>query len=214
MTKPVSVLPLGYSSIEPGCVASVVTCLEMLERPAGKPVSFPPGVVLAEFDRTNLTLYRALFRKVGQDWLWWSRLVMPDATLRTILDDPRVEVFVLRKDGEDVGLLELDFRDEGQCELAFFGLSAAAIGHGLGRSLMDAAAQRAWARPIRRFWVHTCSFDHPRALGFYVRAGFKPYAFQVEVQRDPRLTGHLPREAAPHVPLIDPAQLPAQSSLP
>lgn len=208
MTQTASVLPFGYSSVEPGCLASVVTCLQMLERPASRPVSFPPDVVLSPFDRSDLAAYRALFRSIGQDWLWWSRLVMSDEALRKILGDPRVEPFALRQDGRNVGLLELDFREDGMCELAFFGLTGAAIGRGLGRSLMDTATQRAWARPIRRFWVHTCSFDHPRALGFYIRSGFTPYAFQVEVQRDPRLTGHLPRDAAPHVPLIDPSRSP------
>ena len=68
----------------------------------------------------------------------------------------------------------------------------------------DQALARAWAKPIRRFWVHTCTFDHPAALPFYVRSGFKPYALQIEVHPDPRLTGHLPRDVAPHIALIEP----------
>ena len=35
-----------------------------------------------------------------------------------------------------------------------------------------------------------------------MKAGFKPYAVRVEVQVDPRLTGHLPIGAAPQVPII------------
>jgi hypothetical protein len=68
--------------------------------------------------------------------------------------------------------------------------------------LMNEALVRAWARPISRFWVHTCSFDHPGALAFYQRSGFRPYQVMVEVHQDPRLTGHLPPEASPQVPLI------------
>ena len=67
---------------------------------------------------------------------------------------------------------------------------------------MNEALARAWARPISRFWVHTCSFDHPGALAFYQRSGFRPYQVMVEVHQDPRLTGHLPPEASPQVPLI------------
>jgi GNAT superfamily N-acetyltransferase len=205
MIKTASVLPLGYSSIEPGKIANVVTCLEMLERPASRPTTpFPPGVSLSPLDRSDPAIYRALYRKIGEDWLWYSRLVMPDDALRAILDDPCVVILVLGKDEEDIGLLELDFRQDGVCELVFFGLVATAIGQGLGRALMDAALDRAWSQPISRFWVHTCTFDHPAALGFYIRSGFRPYAFQVEVQPDPRLTGHLPRHAAPQVPLIAP----------
>ncbi len=68
---------------------------------------------------------------------------------------------------------------------------------------MAHAIALAWSRPIRRFWVHTCNFDHPSALAFYQRAGFRPYATMVEVTEDPRLLGLLPKSAAPHVPLFD-----------
>jgi hypothetical protein len=51
-------------------------------------------------------------------------------------------------------------------------------------------------------WVHTCSLDHPGAVAFYTRSGFTPYALMIEVADDPRLTGHLPESAGPHVPLI------------
>jgi GNAT superfamily N-acetyltransferase len=100
-------------------------------------------------------------------------------------------------------LLELDFRAENECELVFFGLVREAIGRGVGRFMMDRAIALAWRRPIRRFWVHTCHFDHPAALAFYQRSGFQPYAFMVEIMDDPRLTGVLPRSAAPHVPSIE-----------
>jgi GNAT superfamily N-acetyltransferase len=198
-------LPLGYSHVAPGQIANVVTCLEMTEKPPCRRVRpFADSTELRPLDGADLDTYRELFRRIGEDWMWYSRLVMPDHDLGRILGDPLVELFVLVRDGQASGLLELDFRDEGQCELAFFGLVPDAIGQGAGRYLMEQAIARAWARPIRRFWVHTCSFDHPGALDFYRRSGFRPYAFAVEVAPDPRLTGHLPRKAAPHVPLIEP----------
>jgi GNAT superfamily N-acetyltransferase len=197
-------LPPGYSHVAPGQIANVVICLEMTERPPARPVRpLADGRKLEALEGADLVAYRDLFRRIGEDWMWYSRLVMPDDKLRAILSDPLVEVLVLRQGGEPIGLLELDFREEGQCELAFFGLVRDAIGHGAGRYLMDQAIARAWAKPIRRFWVHTCSFDHPGALDFYRRSGFQPYAFAVEVADDPRLTGHLPRHAAPQVPLIE-----------
>jgi GNAT superfamily N-acetyltransferase len=197
--------PLGYSEIPPGCLATVVTCLEMHARPARRGAAdLPAPFRLVPFARGDLAAYRAVYRKVGEDWMWFSRLIMPDAELKAILEDPAVEAFAVNDGHADVGILELDFREAGQCELAFFGLAREAIGHGLGRALMDAALARAWAKPIDRLWVHTCTFDHPSALGFYVRSSFVPYATMVEVQTDPRLTGHLPRSAAPQIPLIDP----------
>lgn len=197
-------LPLGYSALAPGKVANVVTCLEMNERPPLRPVpELSQGIDLLPLARPDVDAYRALFRSVGCDWLWSSRLVMPDEELRAILENPQVELYTLRQEGKPVGLLELDFREQGECELAFFGLVKEAIGTGAGRYLMDQAVAKAWAKPIRRFWVHTCTFDHQSALGFYQRSGFRPYAFAVEVMDDPRLTGHLPRAAAPHIALLE-----------
>lgn len=195
----------GYSVLPPGKLANLVTCLEMTERPAPKPQPSTRGALsLQRIAQPDLDSYRALFRRIGQDWMWFSRLVMPDERLHRILTDPKVEVYTLRNGAAEIGLLELDFREEGQCELAFFGVVPEAIGQGAGRFLMDQAIALAWAHPIRRFWVHTCSFDHPSALAFYRRSGFRPYAYAVEVHDDPRLTGHLPRTAAPHIPLIEP----------
>jgi len=197
-------LPLGYSAVAPGQLANVVTCLEMTSRPPQRSVrGFQPPYDLVRLEGQDIAAYRALFQRIGENWMWFSRLTMPDDELHGILSDARMELFVLRAGHDDLGMLELDFREAGQCEIAFFGLVAEAIGKGLGRSLMQAAIDRAWAKPISRLWVHTCTFDHPSAVGFYIRSGFRPYAYQVEVQADPRLTGHLPRTAAPHIPLIE-----------
>jgi GNAT superfamily N-acetyltransferase len=88
-----------------------------------------------------------------------------------------------------------------EVEITFFGLEPAAIGSGLGRSMVAAAFDHAW-RSAERVWLHTCSFDHPFALHFYLSCGFTPYATGFEILDDPRLNGSLPRAAAPHVPLI------------
>ena len=199
-----ALLTNGYHPLAPGQVANVVTLLEMKAKPA--PRAAPPhdGLKLRSLDKGDTDGYLALFRKVGGDWMWFSRLQMPRSELETILRHPDVELFALQDDGKDIGILELDFRKMANCELAFFGVTRDAIGKGAGRFLMSEAISRAWARPIKRFWVHTCSFDHPAAIDFYKRSGFTPYQFMVEVLDDPRLKGLLPRDAAPHVALIDP----------
>jgi hypothetical protein len=51
-------------------------------------------------------------------------------------------------------------------------------------------------------WVHTCTLDHPAALGFYRRNGFTPFARAIESFADPRLLGVLPADCAPQIPLI------------
>lgn len=195
-------IALGYSDVPPGHVASVVTCLEMRAKPQQETLPLPEGITLDPLVNVDLVAYRALFRKIGAKWLWFSRLYMADDKLSSILNDPNVEAWIIRDGEAEIGMLELDFSEPGQCELVFLGLTEATTGKGLGRAIMSNATERAWAKPIERFWVHTCTFDHPSALSFYMRSGFVPYAFQVEVQADPRLTGHLPADAAPHIPLI------------
>jgi GNAT superfamily N-acetyltransferase len=194
----------GYYVLPPGKLANVVTCLEMTRKPSGEAKSLPEGFRLTPVDAADLDAYRAVFRKVGENWMWFSRLIMAPERLHGILTHPAIDSFILRQGENPVGLLELDFSHPPECELAFFGLSQDVIGQGVGRALMDAAIAKAWARPISRLWVHTCHFDHPAAQQFYRRSGFVPYQLMIEIHDDPRLAGHLPRSASPHVALLDP----------
>lgn len=191
----------GYTDLPPGKIASIVTYLEMRDRPdhprRPKPVGWSLQPLAGDLDR-----YRTLFRRIGEPWLWFSRAVMPDDELAEILNDPKVEAHALNDGSADIGLLELDFRSPDEAELAFLGVVPGAIGQGAGRHLMDEAVSRAFAEPVRRFFVHTCSLDHPGALTFYMRFGFIPYKRAIEVADDPRLRGFLPREAGPHVPVL------------
>ena len=127
---------------------------------------------------------------------------MSDGELGKILNDPLYDTYVFNAGDENRGLLELDFRFEGDCEIQFFGLASEMLGQGAGRWMMNRALELAWSRPIRRLWLHTCTFDHPEALDFYIRTGFAPYRRQVEVADDPRFDGLLPKTSAPHIPLL------------
>ncbi|QFT57923.1 hypothetical protein FIU94_03720 [Sulfitobacter sp. THAF37] len=191
----------GLHDIPPGKVATVVTHLEMRSPPDPRAVDLPAGVTFERFT-PDVARYRALFDRVGRDWLWFERRVMPEAKLQAILENPRVTFHTLRKDGEDAALLELDFREDDACELAYFGLAPSLIGSGAGRYLMNRATELAWSAPISRFHVHTCTLDSPQALGFYIRSGFVPWKQQIEIAPDPRLTGYLPVDAARHVPIF------------
>ena len=192
----------GLFDLPAGKLASVVTSLEMRQRPAVPAPEPLPGIALHRDSALDPVRYRALFRHIGEPWLWTSRLELSDAALSRIIADAAVEVWVLSHHGQDEGLLELDFRIEGECELAFFGLAQALTGRGLGRWLMGKAISQAWARRIERFWVHTCSLDHPAALPLYMRSGFVPFRRQIEVFDDPRRAGLLPATAAPNVPSL------------
>ena len=192
----------GYHNVPPGKVAAVVTCLEMLAPPEPRPAIVPPGLSIRRVAQPSLDEYRALYRLVGEPWLWFSRLRMSDAELAAIIHHPAVDVLFLEQDGQPQGLLELDRRQFPEIELAFFGLAPALIGQGAGRYLMAHATAEAWRHRPTRFWVHTCTLDHPRAVEFYLKSGFRAYQRMVEIADDPRLAGEAPLEALPSHPLI------------
>lgn len=196
-------LPIGYSALPDGCLATVVTCLEMHKRPDARPVPVSADLTIERWHQPEIHAYRSLYRRIGEEWLWVSRLVMAEEALAAILEHPDVEIYCLMRGTARIGLLELDFRKTGECELVFFGVAPEAVGSGAGRLLMNAAIDIAWSHPIRRFWVHTCHLDHPAALKFYQRSGFTVYGRMVEVFKDPRLDGTLGRDAACHMPLIE-----------
>jgi GNAT superfamily N-acetyltransferase len=200
----------GYHEVPAGKVAAVVTYLEMSAPPPVRPLPDPPGLALRRVERPELAWYRDLYRRVGTDWLWFSRLVMPDEEVLAVIRDPAVEVYALESGGRAEGLLELDRREPPDVELAFFGLTAGLVGQGAGRWLMARALQLAWRHRPRRVWVHTCTLDHPAALAFYQRSGFVAYKRAVEIADDPRLLGLAPRDSAPWLPLIGEPQHPEQ----
>jgi len=191
--------------IQRGELAAVVTSLEMRDRPRPRPLPASP-LRLTHWPEPNADAYRILFRRVGAPWLWFSRLTLEDGELEAIIRDPAVEVHaVLDRAGIEIGMLELDFRQAGMCEIAFFGVVPELTGKGHGGWLMGQALALGWRKEVARMWVHTCTLDHPRALDFYRRQGFVPFARAIETFADPRLIGILPRDAAPHIPLLDPS---------
>jgi GNAT superfamily N-acetyltransferase len=192
---------MAYDPLPNGELAAVVTYLEMRSAPQ---LDLPPSTLsLKVFEHASAEEYRRLFRLVGAPWLWFSRLILSDEELLATIRDPKVELhLVTESTGRHVGMLELDFRNAGQCELAFVGLIPEFSGKGHGRWLLAEAVRRAWRDGVERVHVHTCSLDHPAALAAYRRAGFTPYSRAVERFPDPRLLGILPADCAPHIPLL------------
>ena len=194
---------MGLIKVAPGELATIVTTLEMTTRPLPRPLPEAP-LQLTRWDQPDSERYRTLFRRIGEPWLWFSRLHMDDRQLIEIIRDPAVSVHAaVDRRGIEMGMLELDFREAGACEISYFGLVPELAGKGIGRWLMGHALALGWREGVGRLWVHTCTLDHPSALGFYRRQGFRPIARTIETFADPRLLGLIPREAAPQIPLID-----------
>ena len=192
-----------FSPIANRELGAIVTSLEMTSRP---PLRALPAseLRLERWQDPTADKYRTLYRRIGEPWLWYSRLLLSDAELLHIIHDPAARLWaVLDRRGIEVGILELDFRQPEQCEIAFCGLVPELTGKGHGKWLIAMALQIGWAEAVvQRMWVHTCTLDSPNALSFYQKSGFTAYQRQLETFPDPRLTGLIPRSAAPHIPLI------------
>ena len=192
----------GYSDLPPGKLAAVVTYLEMRTPPPLHVYPTTSEYAIRRVESPDLDWYRRLYTEIGAPWLWFSRLRMPDDQLRAMLHDPAIDLFVLSHNGVDAGLLEFDRRRMPDIEILYFGVTPALIGKGAGHALLHYGLAAEWQHHPRRIWLHTCTWDHPKAVAFYIRAGFVPYKRGLEITDDPRLTGELPRDAAPEVPIL------------
>jgi GNAT superfamily N-acetyltransferase len=184
--------------IPEGHVGAVVTYLEMIRRPP--PVALPDSPLSLElWPEPDPARYRALFRKVGRRWLWYSRLVMDDDRLRREMAEVHA---VVDPSGAEIGLVELDFRTPGECLIRFLGLVPELAGRGHGAWLFARTLDLAWRPGVGRVHVNTCTLDHPAALKAYLNAGFTAFRRAFESFPDPRLAGLLPADSAAQLPLI------------
>jgi hypothetical protein len=200
----------GVTDLPAGKIACVVTFMQHF----GPPPALPEpraGLQLSVQMPAKIAEYRNLYRKVGANFLWLSRLLMPEAELADWLGSPTTEIRFATRNGVPIGLVELDRSVAGETEVVSFGVVPEEIGSGASHFMMQTllagefATGGAAGSPsgVQRVWLHTCTFDHPAAIRFYKRHGFSAYKFAVEIAEDPRLTGQLPKDAAPQVPLLE-----------
>jgi len=190
----------------PALLDDVITYLEMREKPGTPPVPAPSAgkLALMRAEQCTVSFYRYLYETVGTPWLWFERRLLADSVLAAQIQKPTTEIFVLYVGGVPAGYFELDAAAPDETELCYFGLIPEFIGRRLGPFLLRAAIDRAWSRPIRRLWLHTRSYDHPKALGYYQQAGFVVYDRRPLRFEDPRAHGILPRDLSnPRLPPLD-----------
>ena len=172
----------------------VVTYLEMVERPVGRRVFAPlDKLALMRAENCTASFYRYIYDTVGRPWLWFERRLLDDTALAALLAKTTIEIFVLYVRGVPAGFFELDSAAARETKLCYFGLIPDFIGRRLGPYLLQAAIDQAWSRPLDRFWLHTSTFDHPKALSVYQQAGFVVYDRRRVSFNDPRDTGILPK---------------------
>jgi GNAT superfamily N-acetyltransferase len=158
-------------------IPMTVTFLRMDSKPSALPPPQPRGkVAILRASQPPVHFYRYLYDTIGDSYYWVDRRRLNDNELSEILQHPQVELYVLYAEGVPAGMAELDMRDANTGQLAYFGLMPESLGKRLGYFFLYHACMNAWARPISKLLVNTCTLDHPRALPLYQRMGFVPYS--------------------------------------
>ncbi|MBF9031194.1 GNAT family N-acetyltransferase [Rhodobacterales bacterium HKCCE3408] len=152
-----------------------ITYLEMPDDPGLIEPSLPEGYRLEKAEDPPVWYFLSLYAAVGRDYEWQDKFLEDPGDVAAFVSDPRVELWTLTFKGWPQGFFQLDFREPGLCDLAYFGLVPEAVGAGVGRLLLTIALAKGWARDgVGRMTVNTCTLDHPAALGLYRKMGFRP----------------------------------------
>ena len=153
-----------------------VTFLEMNAKPSALPPPQPRGrCALLRCEKPPAHFYRYLYDTIGADYYWVDRKNLSPKALKKVIHDPLNQLFVLYVEGNPAGMAELDMRKAGTANIAYFGLIPEAIGKRIGYFFLYHSCMNAWAQPIQRLTINTCTLDHPRALPLYQRLGFNAY---------------------------------------
>ena len=115
--------------------------------------------------------YLKYYRTVGEPWGWTGRLMLTKEELEKMLQSEVNEVWLFYVDEKLRGFFEINRSVKNEAELVYLGLFPDEIGRGFGKMLLDAAVKTA-SQKAEKVWLHTCEFDHPRALSAYLKAGF------------------------------------------
>jgi len=134
-----------------------------------------PLLRLARVPRPLVPLVQRLYREIGGNYHWADRWAWSAAEWQAWVDRPGYGVWIMTWDSDLAGFFELRWDEAGDCEIEIFGLVAAFHGRGLGKHMLTAAAEIAWAVGTTRLWLHTCTLDDEAALPNYLKRGFTAY---------------------------------------
>lgn len=117
-----------------------------------------------------------LYQLVGSEWKWTDKLEWSNDQWREYVEQDSLRTWVAYAGGTPAGYYELNQSDDGDTEIAYFGLAPGFIGKGYGGYLLTHALGSAWDWPgTTRVWLHTCTLDHSSALPNYLARGMKIY---------------------------------------
>lgn len=125
------------------------------------------------------------YTHVGKPWKWTDRLRWGTEKWRAYVESPDVQTWIGYLEGTPCGYIEYRGITSGEVEIGSFGLLPQFVGQGLGGPLLTRGLEIAWQLPVKRVWLHTCSFDHPHALANYQARGLKLYKIETQTKDFP-----------------------------
>ena len=106
-------------------IPMTVTFLEMDAKPPALPPPQPKGkIALLRAENPPVHFYRYLYDTIGDDYFWVDRRKLSDDALAAIIAAPARRALCSLYGGSPAGMAELDFRERGAGQLAYFGLDA------------------------------------------------------------------------------------------
>ncbi len=134
------------------------------------------GLEVRECEVKEYQFNRFLYQFIGKSWHWVDKLTWSDEIWEKYVASENLRTWVAYYLGSPAGYYELHRKDNGDVEIAYFGLAHNFIGKGHGSFLLSHAISSAWAwEGSKRVWVHTCTHDHPSALQNYKARGLQVY---------------------------------------
>lgn len=171
-----------------------VDYFELLTPPNRPPVSIlsEQGIQMARAKVIPVWYFFALYDAVGHEYQWEDMHLKDREDVQKFLDDDRVEMHTMLRDGYPQGFFLLDWRQLGICDIAYLGLVREAIGNGLGGWLLDCALDIGWRwEGVAKMTVNTCTLDHPSARYLYEGRGFSYVRSQIRQREPSKFRSHM-----------------------
>jgi ribosomal protein S18 acetylase RimI-like enzyme len=138
-------------------------------RPARVPAR---PLVLRQLAHSEGAVARWLYNTVGAAWQWTDRAAWTDHQWSSHLASDEIAMWLALDQDEPAGYFEVRHESRDRSEILTFGLLPSCVGRGLGGHLLSLAVAKIAESGVDIVWLHTCSRDHPNALGNYQARGF------------------------------------------
>lgn len=180
-------------------IQSPVIYLEMCENPQLTEVTLTPYACVEE-NMPDVGAYLHLYREIGRDYLWNYRPGQSREAIQRIIQSPNTRLYYLMDGENPIGMAECDISKHKDIEIVHFGLLPGYTDRGLGWAFLQQILFRLWQMQPDRVHLSSCGLDHPKAITFYEKAGFRVYRTAMGEFKDYRYSDFYHLEDAPEIP--------------